>query len=119
MSRTITAEQIHQMRLKCTTDGERIVAYLWYLGDWTPTHALMAVESPFGWIGSAGHVRARELARGECAERLKGKVERARGGEIGLDPRFEYFRYAPQPKFTTADNAAAIKFFDDYPVHSS
>lgn len=113
-TRTIPPEKIDALRLKCVTQPDILVAYLWYLGDWTPTHALRGVETPFGFLGSAGDVRARELARNECADQLKGKVERARGGEIGLDARFEYFRYRGQPTFTAADNAAAIKFFDDY-----
>jgi hypothetical protein len=39
------------------------------------------------------------------------KVEKARGSEIGLDPRFEYFRFKRQPRF---DNAALLKWFDSY-----
>jgi hypothetical protein len=60
-----------------------------------PTHQLQSVDTPFGFIGSAGAVRARELVRGECPAKLKGKIERARGREIGLDARYEYFRYRP------------------------
>ncbi len=101
-------------QINCTTDSERIVAFLWHMRpSWLPTHELMGRDTPFGFIGSAGHVRARELARNECIEKLKDKVERARGGEIGLDPRFEYFRYRRQPRF---DNAAPLKWFDEYPV---
>lgn len=68
------------------------------------THQLQNVETPYGFVGSAGHVRARELARNDCADKLKNKVERARGGAIGLDPKYEYFRYRPQ-----TDRAAIIE----------
>jgi hypothetical protein len=40
-------------------------------------------------------------------------VERERGGKIGLDAPFEYFRYKRQPRF---DNAALLRGFDEYPV---
>lgn len=79
----------------CNTQHEIIVAYLWQQRDWLPTHSLMGVKTAFGFIGSAGHVRARELARNDDAvpDKLRNKVERKRGGEIGLNPKFEYFRY--------------------------
>ena len=70
------------------TQAEILVAHLWQHGDWLPTHALQNCETPYGFIGSAGHVRARELARNDCAEKLQNKVERARGGAIALDPSF-------------------------------
>jgi hypothetical protein len=60
---------------------------------WVPTHELQNASTPFGFIGSAGHTRARELARNECPHKLKNKVDRAEGRDIGLDPRFTYFRY--------------------------
>jgi hypothetical protein len=40
-------------------------------------------------------VRARELARNECPDKLKGKVERMEGRDIGLDKRFVYYRFRP------------------------
>jgi hypothetical protein len=46
-----------------------------------------------GFIGSAGDVRARELARKDCPEKLAGKVERAEERHTGLDRRFTYFRF--------------------------
>jgi hypothetical protein len=95
MTPTIEENRIAAMRVKCRTDSERIVAYLWYVGDWQPTHALRSVETPFGWIGSAGDVRVRELARNDCVDKLKYKVESKPGKALGLDPRFEYFRYWP------------------------
>ncbi|HEY1930493.1 MAG TPA: hypothetical protein VGG99_00630 [Acetobacteraceae bacterium] len=39
----------------------------------------MIWSTPYGWIGSAGHVRARELARNDCPDKLKEMVERASG----------------------------------------
>jgi hypothetical protein len=61
------------------------------------TNAVEPPQTPYGFIGSAGHTRARELARNECAEKLKGKVERARGADIGLDPRYTYVRCKRSP----------------------
>jgi hypothetical protein len=37
-----------------------------------------------------------------------GKVERAEGRDIGLDPRFTYFRYRPQPKKLTREEHLRI-----------
>jgi len=72
------------------------------------------VQTPFGFIGSAGAVRVRELARGECPDKLKGTIERARGGEIGLDARYEYFRYVPKEKELSdlEIEARAVRLFD-------
>lgn len=52
---------------------------------------------PYGSTGSSGDVRARELARNDCPEKLKNKVERAEGRDIGLDKRFTYYRYKQGP----------------------
>jgi hypothetical protein len=82
--------------IECKTQMEIIVAHLWKHGGWLPTHELQGVTTPFGFIGSAGHTRVRELARNECPEKLRDKVERRRGSEIGLNPKFEYFRYRPR-----------------------
>ncbi len=62
-------------------------------GTWVPAHELSKLSTPYGYVGSAGDVRARELARNECPDKLKGKVERAEGRDMGLDPRFAYYRY--------------------------
>jgi hypothetical protein len=102
MTRIIEQERIDRMRLKCKTDSDRIVAYLWSIyPDYAPTHELRGRETPFGWIGSAGDVRVRELARNDCAAHLQGRVESKPGREIGKDPRYEWFRYkltsAPKP----------------------
>lgn len=61
--------------------------------DWVPAHEFSKLSTPYGYVGSAGDVRARELARGDCPEKLKGKVERQEGRDIGLDPRFAYYRH--------------------------
>lgn len=101
----------------CKTQLEIIVAHLWQHEDWTPTHQLQNVNTPYGFIGSAGHVRARELARNDkrVPERLHNKIEKSRGGAIGLDPRYEYFRFRKQP--TRADHlriaAEAVRLFDN------
>ena len=79
------------------TQLEIIVTTLWQEGRWLATWELQNVETPYGFIGNAGHTRVRELARNDCPEKLKDKVEKARGGAIGLDPRYEYFRYKLRP----------------------
>jgi hypothetical protein len=38
------------------------------------------------------------MARNECVEKLKGRVERAESRDIGLDKRFRYFRRPQGPK---------------------
>ncbi|MEK7992868.1 MAG: hypothetical protein AAB403_03590 [Planctomycetota bacterium] len=81
----------------CPTRHHVILAYLWEeYPRWVPAPELIKLELPYGITGSSGDVRARELARGDCPEKLKGKVERAEGRDIGLDKRFTYYRYKPQ-----------------------
>jgi hypothetical protein len=75
------------------TQHEILVMFLGDRRDWVPAHALQKLETPYGYVGSAGDVRARELARGDCPDRLKDKVEREEGRDIGLDPRFAYYRF--------------------------
>jgi hypothetical protein len=101
-------------KLICKTQHEILVAYLWNRRDWVATHELQGVNTPFGHIGSAGHTRARELARNECPDKLKNKVERAEGREIGLDPRFTYFRYRREPTLPEllAASKEAVREFD-------
>src|SRR5438477_123066 len=61
----------------------------------------------------AGDVRARKLARNACAPHLQNKVDGEEGRKLGLDSRYEYFRYKAPPSF---DNAALLRWFDEYPV---
>lgn len=49
---------------------------------------LIKAIRPYGHTGSAGDVRARELARNECPEKWQNMVERAEGRDIGLDRRY-------------------------------
>jgi hypothetical protein len=106
--------------IKCKTQQEIIVATLWQHGGWVATHGLMSVETPYGFIGSAGHVRARELARNDCPEKLRNKVERARGGVIGLDARYEFFRYKQcmTRAVVMEQNRHALEFFESYPPNA-
>ena len=46
-----------------------------------------------GDIGSLEVIYAPGFARNERPDKLRGKVKRAEGREIGLDPRFGYFRF--------------------------
>src|SRR5438105_13694910 len=96
-----------------TTNHEILVAYLWERADWVPTHELVKLSRPYGFVGSAGDVRARELARNACAPHLQNKVDREEGRKLGLDSRYEYFRYKRQRRF---NNAALLRWFDEYPV---
>jgi len=42
--------------------------------NWTYGYRLRSVDTPYGWIGSSGDVRARELERaGEIEKRGEGK----------------------------------------------
>lgn len=76
------------------TQHDLIVRHLFDVDDWVPAHELCKLNTRHGYIGNAGDVRARELARDEdCPDRLKGKVEREEGKRLGLDPRFVYFRF--------------------------
>jgi hypothetical protein len=99
---------------KCKTQMEIIVAHLWKHGGWLPTHELQGVQTPYGFIGSAGHTRVRELVRNECPEKLRDKVERKRGSEIGLNPKYEYFKYKakPSPAEYVAAAAEMCRRFD-------
>lgn len=79
----------------CKTQPEIIVAFLWSEHRWVPTYELQNNRTKFGFIGSAGHARARELARNDARipDYLRDKVQRARGSAIGMNPKYEYFRY--------------------------
>jgi len=65
------------------TQPEIIIAYLQDEDPWVATWDLQNRATKFGFIGSAGHTRARELARNDVPDHLKGKAERKRGAEIG------------------------------------
>src|SRR5438477_13091403 len=41
------------------TNHEILVAYLWERADWVPTHELVKLSRLYGFVGSAGDVRAR------------------------------------------------------------
>jgi hypothetical protein len=97
--------------VECKTQMEIIVAHLWKLATWQPTHLLQGVETEFGFIGSAGHARVRELARNDCPEKLRDKIERKRGSQIGRDPRYEFFRYR-KPLTSTQRAAKMVELFD-------
>jgi hypothetical protein len=75
----------------CKTQWHMLVAYLWQQKGWLPTHKLQSIETDFGFIGSSGEQRVRELARNDACipEELRNKVEKKREG------KFEYFRYRP------------------------
>jgi hypothetical protein len=66
--------------------------------NYLPTHKLQSIDTDFGFIGSSGEQRVRELARhASCIPpELRNKVEKKRGSEIALDARYEYFRWKPQ-----------------------
>src|SRR3990167_1197266 len=85
----------------CKNRHEIILAYLWEEERWVAAPELIKLELPYGITGSSGDVRARELARNECAEKVKGRVERAEGRDIGLDKRFTYYRHVPQDRVLT------------------
>lgn len=103
----------------CKTRHEVILAYLWEEQRWVAAPELIKLVLPYGITGSSGDVRARELARGECPERLKGKVERAEGRDIGLDKRFAYYRYREGTSHEDHLRIAreACEAFDNYQPH--
>jgi hypothetical protein len=98
------------MKLICKTQWHIIVAYLWQQKEWMPTHSLQSVKTNFGFIGSSGEQRVRELAvNAPCIpEELRGKIEKTREG------KFEYFRYRPKPKAPdyAAHAAEMCRLFD-------
>lgn len=75
--------------IKCKTQWHIIVAYLWQQKTWMPTHSLQSVRTDFGFIGSSGEQRVRELARNDdcIPEDLRDKIEKRRNG------KYEEFRY--------------------------
>ena len=60
-----------------------------------PTHLLQSIDTDFGFIGSSGEQRVRELAANspkvmERHPELKDAVEKKREG------KYEYFRFVPR-----------------------
>ena len=93
------------IKSRCTTQWHIIVAYLHQQKTWIPTHKLQGVRTDFGFIGSSGEQRVRELAvnKKEVIDRypeLKDKVEKFRDG------KYEYFRYRIQ--LTPRQHAAEL-----------
>jgi hypothetical protein len=107
---------MRQFTGKCATKWHIIVAFLWEQERWVSAPEMVKLDTPYGFVGSAGDVRARELARNECPKKLKGKVERAEGRDIGLDKRFTYFRYKQLESRAAmlADNQNALDYFENY-----
>lgn len=75
--------------------------------NYIPTFKLQSIETEFGFIGSSGEQRVRELARNDPAipKELIGKIEKRREG------KYEYFRYRRQ----LSDKQAAaerVRLFD-------
>lgn len=66
--------------MKKLTYHQKILAHLKDHGDWVPSYALSGVETDYGWVGSSGERRARELAE-------DGKLERKVVG------KYAYYRY--------------------------
>ena len=103
----------------CATRHHVIVAYLWEEERLVAAPELIKLELPYGITGSSGDVRARELARNDCPDHLKGKVERAEGRDIGLDKRYAYFRYKHQERKLTRQEAETVgqencEWFENY-----
>ncbi len=96
--------------IKCKTQWHIIVAYLWQQKEFLPTHKLQSIKTDFGFIGSSGEQRVRELARNdECIPpELRNKIEKKRKG------KYEYFRFRPKPSRTdyAAHAAEMCRRFD-------
>jgi hypothetical protein len=71
---------------------------------------LQSRQTDFGFIGSSGEQRVRELARNDTCipEELRNKIEKKREG------KFEYFRFRPKPSRTdyAAHAAEMCRRFD-------
>jgi hypothetical protein len=99
-----------QIKQKCKTQWHIVVAELFRTKEWTPTHLLQSRQTDFGFIGSSGEQRVRELARNDTCipEELRNKIEKKREG------KFEYFRFRPKPSRTdyAAHAAEMCRRFD-------
>ena len=55
------------------TQKEIIINYLRQTNDWIPSFKLRSIQTQFGWIGSQGDRRARELANeGKILHKIEG-----------------------------------------------
>ena len=61
---------VNQFTGRCEAMHEIIMAYLWERGEWVPTHELVELDRPHGHVANSGDVRARELTRNECRNKL-------------------------------------------------
>lgn len=101
------------------TQWHILVRYLHQQRVFLPTHKLQSIDTDFGFIGSSGEQRVRELARNDpkvitLHPELKDRVERQRGAAIGLDARYEFFRWKPGVSRSDMLKAAAerVRRFD-------
>jgi hypothetical protein len=78
--------------MKKLSQKQIVLNYLQSINDWVPSYQLTKLNTPWGFIGSQGDRRARELSTNDCPFALMNKVERADGCTIGKDKRFTYFR---------------------------
>lgn len=62
-----------------------ILAFISDNNDWTPSHALEKVDTVWGYIGTSGLRRCRELVN-------EGRLEVKNGSQVGRDRRFAYYR---------------------------
>ena len=81
--------------IQCKSQWHVIVAHLWRLGTWQPTHLLQSIDTEYGFIGSSGEQRVRELAANSpkvmaLHPELKDAVEKKREG------KYEYFKFVPR-----------------------
>lgn len=71
-----------------------ICLHLADIGDWVPSYTLSKVQTKFGWLGSSGERRARELAEGQWHE-YKGVVYTVERRQIG---KYTEYRVLSRPK---------------------
>lgn len=78
---------------KKRTQKQIIIRHLKDTGEWLPSYELEKVNTEYGWIGSSGARRCRELAEdGELERKVKGRYVYYRINREAhpLPPRFEY-----------------------------
>jgi len=71
-----------------------ICLHLADMGDWVPSYSLSKVQTKFGWCGSSGERRARELAE-DGAHEYKGIIYIIERRQIG---KFAEYRVLSKPK---------------------